>query len=88
MKLAAHDKEEAMNDLSEEEKIQNELDSMMNNDKRESFGFNPDRFDQDALPVPLFTGLVIMAFSLYMIGYFLYVGLNGFPEDDTFPPPF
>lgn len=72
----------------EEEKLQRELDSMMNPTKQESFGFNAENFDQSALPVPLFTGLLIMVFSLYMTGYFLYVGINGFPGDDTFPRPF
>jgi len=77
------------NELSEEERLQRDLDLMMNPEsKTETFGFNADNFDQTKLPVPLFTGLVVMAFSLYMIGYFLYVGLNGFPEDDTLPRPF
>ena len=80
--------EEAVNGLSEEERLQRELDNMLSPPEQESFGFNPDNFDESKLPIPLFTGLVVMAFSLYMTGYFLYVGLNGFPEDDMFPPPF
>lgn len=89
IQLAATEKEETEKVISEEEKLQMELNAMMNPEgKQESFGFNPDNFDQSKLPVPLFTGLIVMAFSLYMTGYFLYVGLHGFPEDDTFPRPF
>jgi hypothetical protein len=80
--------EESSNEISTEaDDFQRELNTMASNNQ-ETFGFNPDNFDKSALPVPLFTGLVIMAFSLYMTGYFLYVGINGFPENDTFPRPF
>ena len=73
---------------NEKDELQQELDSMTTTTTSQGFGFNPNKFDQSALPVPLFTGLVIMGFSLYMTGYFLYVGLYGFPANDTFPRPF
>eukprot|EP00544_Gedaniella_sp_CCMP2646_P000978 CAMPEP_0202508460 /NCGR_PEP_ID=MMETSP1361-20130828/52262_1 /ASSEMBLY_ACC=CAM_ASM_000849 /TAXON_ID=210615 /ORGANISM="Staurosira complex sp., Strain CCMP2646" /LENGTH=109 /DNA_ID=CAMNT_0049142633 /DNA_START=111 /DNA_END=440 /DNA_ORIENTATION=- len=72
----------------EKEELQQESDMLTKTPPQQGFGFNPNNFDRSALPVPLFTGLVIMGLSLYMTGYFLYVGLNGFPENDTFPRPF
>lgn len=80
--------DKALSEEQEEEKLQMELDFMTNGKKHDSFGFRPEDFDQSKLPVPLFTGLVVMGFSIYTIVYFLWVGLNGFPEDDTFPRPF
>lgn len=82
---------EALDDflVKEKEELQQELDMMLTKTPpKRGLGFNPDNFDQSALPVPLFTGLVIMGLSLYMTCYFLYAGLYGFPENDTFPRPF
>jgi hypothetical protein len=41
---------------------------------------------EDVLPVPAFTALLILFGSLYVTFYGIYFGLNGFPETD-FPLP-
>jgi hypothetical protein len=47
------------------------------------FGFTPSNFDQSKIPVPLWTGLVVFAFSMYVTFYGFYVGIMGFPPDDS-----
>jgi hypothetical protein len=65
------------------------------NDNRPSFNIEYDQDNKDwwlgmdknndrddmALPVPLFTGIVILLGSLYVTAYGIYVGLYGFPAD-------
>ena len=38
---------------------------------------------QDLLPVPAFTALLILLGNLYVTVYGIYVGLNGFPDDNS-----
>jgi hypothetical protein len=65
------------------------------NDNRPSYNIEYDQDNKDwwlgmdktndkddmALPVPLFTGIVILLGSLYVTAYGIYVGLYGFPAD-------
>lgn len=46
-------------------------------------GFTPSNFDDSQIPIPAFTAVLILLGSLYVTGYGFYVGLRGFPADDT-----
>jgi hypothetical protein len=38
---------------------------------------------EDVLPIPAFTALLVLLGSLYVTFYGIYVGLNGFPDTDS-----
>lgn len=79
--------------LTDETQIQREIESMVNQpcttnldvgEKR----FDPERMDANMLPIPMFTGIVVLFFSLYVTGYMFYVGINGFSVDNPLPGVF
>jgi len=70
--------------LSEEDKLQMQLNATMEDPSY--LGFTPSNFDSTALPIPLFTSIIVLFFSLYATFYGIYVGLNGFPAEESSLP--
>jgi hypothetical protein len=42
--------------------------------------WNEDNFDESALPIPMFTGLLVSLGSLGFTFYLFNIGINGFPD--------
>ena len=71
--------------FSEEELLQQQLEMMMFDITGNPSAANDDD-DYEALnviPIPRFTAAVVLMGSLYVTGYGFYVGLMGFPDDDS-----
>ena len=66
--------------LTEDEKMQMKLNATVADPSY--LGFNPSNFDSTQLPIPLFTSVFVLLFSLYASFYMIYVGLNGFQAAD------
>jgi len=73
--------DEPASTLSEDERLQMEFNATMMGDSS-YMGFTPNNFDSEQLPIPLFTAILVLLFSLYATFYGIYVGLNGFPVAD------
>jgi len=73
--------DEPASTLSEDERLQMEVNATMMGDLS-YMGFTPNNFDSEQLPIPLFTAILVLLFSLYATFYGIYVGLNGFPAVD------
>jgi len=79
--------------LSPEERTQFEIENMVNQPCTTNLDvgqktFDADRMDSSLMPIPMFTGLVVLLISIYVTGYMFYVGINGFPEDSSLPRVF
>uniref|UniRef100_A0A7R9WN72 Uncharacterized protein n=1 Tax=Craspedostauros australis TaxID=1486917 RepID=A0A7R9WN72_9STRA len=48
-------------------------------------GFDSDRIDETALPIPLFTSMVILLGTTYLTVYLLYYGIVGLSAEDQLP---
>jgi hypothetical protein len=79
-------------DKEEQEKLQMEIDAMMNPPQSSASnanalfgGFDADAFDESKLPLPLFSSLVIFVVTTYLTGYMFYIGIMGFPEKEIVP---
>lgn len=64
-------------DINNDQKNTNKIDTEIESLPLLDFS----NFDDSALPVPLFTAVIILLGSLYVTGYGLYVGINGFPTE-------
>jgi len=67
--------------LSEAERLQMELNATTLGDET-WLGFTPNNFDSKQLPIPLFTSILVLLFSLYTTFYGIYVGIYGFSAAD------
>ena len=68
--------------LSEAERLQMELNAAGLGDETPWLSFTPNNFDSKQLPIPLFTSIVVLLFSLYTTFYGFYVGIYGFSAAD------
>jgi hypothetical protein len=78
-KIFASDKDQ---DLDTEE-LQSELNKLVADPPMFS-GWNADNFDEDALPIPMFTATIVSLVSIAFTAYLFNIGINGFP--DSTPP--
>jgi hypothetical protein len=76
---ALDEEKEALADEAQDEtqKLQAELDSLVKEPKMFA-SFDSENFNEDALPVPLYTSVVILIGSLIWTYYLFDVGINGF----------
>jgi hypothetical protein len=66
--------------LTEEQTVQMQLNATVADPSY--LGFSPSNFDSTQLPIPLFTSVFVLLFSLYASFYMVFVGLNGFQAAD------
>ena len=63
--------------LTEEQQLQAELDQLVGKDTPMFGAFNGDAIDKDALPVPLFTSIIILIGSIVWTYLLFDAGING-----------
>jgi len=71
--------------FSEEELLQQQLEMMMFDiTGNPNAAANDDDYEAlNVIPIPRFTAAVVLMGSLYVTGYGFYVGLMGFPDNDS-----
>jgi hypothetical protein len=76
--VALSDRKDANDEAIEAEKLQAELNKLTE-DLPMFASFDANNMDQSAIPVPLFTAIIIAIGSLYWTYYLFDIGINGFP---------
>ena len=89
-----NDNDQQQQSRAEIEQLQKELDAitspppkndpLTNNDNPAMIGsFDADSFDETKIPIPLFTGVIVLILSVAVTFELYNIGLNGFPEPTT-----
>ena len=64
---------------NETSELQSELNKIVE-DPPMFAAWNPDNFDESALPIPTFTALIVSLASICFTIYLFDIGINGFPD--------
>ena len=65
--------------LKSSKELQSEINKLVEDPPLLS-SWNGDNFDENALPIPLFTATLVSFASIFFTGYLFYVGIYGFPD--------